>query len=88
MNSTPIKQKTIVEKCFIIYANRMIYLSCIILLRVNYVQMLRAQCTCGPFPLTSLQFYLLNVLQKVYKSILGKEERLRAMKTEWHTKLV
>ncbi len=28
MNSTPIEQKTIVGKCFIIYANRMIYLSC------------------------------------------------------------
>ncbi len=28
MNSTPIEQKTIVGKCFIIYASRMIYLSC------------------------------------------------------------
>ncbi len=28
MNSTPIEQKTIVGKCFIIDANRMIYLSC------------------------------------------------------------
>ncbi len=28
MNSTPIEQKTRVGKCFIIYANRMIYFSC------------------------------------------------------------
>jgi hypothetical protein len=29
MNSVPIEQKTLVGKCFIIYANRMIYLSCL-----------------------------------------------------------
>ncbi len=33
MNSMPIEQKTVVGKCFIIYANRMIYLPCYIFLK-------------------------------------------------------
>jgi hypothetical protein len=30
----PIEQKTIVGKCFIIYVNRMIYLSCYVIQRI------------------------------------------------------